>query len=130
MTYTIEISFDIRNKSSFTNFKNKLLEIADKNKCISNYTLHEMEGGQYVERNHCILTINFNQPDECENFIKYIKPIKKVYIECIYKENPGFKIIYSSSYYQKKKMSNEGRKIYKNNIYDSDDTKLKKMLIH
>ena len=129
MGYTIEISFDIRKQSSFTAFKNRLVEIAESKKCDSWYSLHEMEGGLMVERNHCVITISFENYMNCIDFIKLIKPIKKVYIECIYSTSPHFKIIYVSSYYYTKKMSKEGKQIYKNNKCSCEEEAIKREII-
>ena len=97
--------------------------------CCSYYTLHEMEGGLAIDRNHCVITLTFYESNDCIEFIKLIKPIKKLYIECIYTNTPRFKIIYVSSYYFAKKMSKDGKQVYKKTTCSKEEQVIKNIII-
>jgi len=129
MEYIIEISFDIRKHMSFSHFNEHIFSLAEAKKCTSYYTLHEMEGGLSIDRNHSIITITFSESNDCIEFIKLIKPIKKLYIECIYSNNIRFKIIYTSSYYFTKKMSKEGKQLYNKNTYSEEEEAIRNEII-
>ena len=97
MGLTVEISFDIQKNVNVITTQNYLKYIAEKNNCIDNYFIFEIEGeNTYISRNDCIQIIEFNLDI---NVIKYIKEIEKykfVKIDCIYLEN---KVIYLSKRY-------------------------------
>ena len=67
--------------------------------------LYEFEGQKQIQRSHCIISIVFSDDNinKMIEFIKTIKRLKKVYIEVIFNDNN--KIIYTSSYYRKKKQN-------------------------
>ena len=129
MGYTIEISFDIRKHRSFSRFTDRIISLAEAKNCCSYYTLHEMEGGLAVDRNHCVITLTFSESNDCIEFIKLIKPIKKLYIECIYTSTPRFKIIYVSSYYFAKKMNKEGKQVYKKTTCSEEEEAIRNATI-
>jgi hypothetical protein len=56
-----------------------------------------------MNRNHCIIIINFedDQIFNCAEFIKTIKKINGLHIECIYEDTLICKLIYASQYYLK-----------------------------
>ena len=121
MGYTVEISFDIRKHGSFSETKHEIISIAESNNCDFYYVLHEMEGDIAILRNHCIITCNFNDIENCLEFLKIIKKSKKIYIECVYCNKPRFKIIYASSYYKAKKMSKFAKINYKKKIRSEEE---------
>ena len=121
MGYTTEISFDIRKHGSFSDIKDKIISIAESNNCEFYYVLHEMEGDSVILRNHCIITCDFNDIENCLEFLKIIKQTKKLYIECVYSNKPHFKIIYASSYYKSKKMSKLAKTNYKKKIFSGEE---------
>ena len=88
MGLTVEISFDIQKNVNVITTQNYLKYIAEKNNCIDNYFIFEIEGeNTYISRNDCIQILEFNLDI---NIIKYIKEIEKckfVKIDCIYLEN-------------------------------------------
>jgi len=88
-----------------------------------------MEGGLAVDRNHCVITLTFSESNDCIEFIKLIKPIKKLYIECIYTNTPRLKIIYVSTYYFSKKMSKEGKQVYKKTTCSKEEQVIKNIII-
>ena len=99
MTYTIEISFDLRKNSNITEIKRTLSDLAEKYNATTNYFTHEIEGHSVtIDRNDCINTITFNS-DNTINLIKYIKNIKKlkfVKFDCIYSDTGEINKIYTS----------------------------------
>lgn len=129
MGYTIEISFDIRKHKSFSRFKEQIILLAEAKNCNSYYILHEMEGGTSLDRSHCVISITFCESVNCIEFIKFIKPIKKLYIECIYSNNSRFKIIYVSSYYFNKKMSKEGKQVYNKTLCSEEEEAIRNVII-
>ena len=53
-----------------------------------------------VKRNHCVITFVFNEDDikYIEKFLRKIKKISKIYVECIYTD---LYILYASKNYQR-----------------------------
>jgi len=82
------------------NLKNKLLNW-EKNINVRVYEDFEISGVERtVKRNHCVITFVFNEDDiKCiEKFLRKIKKISKIYVECIYTE---LYILYASKKYQR-----------------------------
>jgi hypothetical protein len=101
MGYNIEISFNMSNHFNVTEFKKEITDLALNNNCDHYYYLYEMEGNTKIPRNHCVIVINFNDEDTfcCSRFIKIIKKIKGIHIECIYDDNIECNLLYASKYY-------------------------------
>ena len=87
-----------------------------------------MEGDITTLRNHCIVICNFNDIENCLEFLKIIKKSKKLYIECVYSNKPHFKIIYASSYYKSKKMSKLNKNNYTNKTISNDEDQILKII--
>ena len=102
MNYTIELSFDLRKNKNFSEIKQLLSSLANKYKSSNYYFTHEIEGhGGVIDINDCINTVNFNDYDISNllNYLKNIKKMKFIKIECIYSDNEGINIIYTSKKY-------------------------------
>lgn len=96
MVFNIEVSISVLD---FTcEIEKRIIELGHKHHSISNYSFSEMEN---KNRNHIIFVFSFddNSIKELEHFIRYIRKIKNLSIECLYEENITCKLIYASSYY-------------------------------
>ena len=60
-----------------------------------------MEGCSRIPRNHCIIVINFNDSEifNCAYFLKTLKKMKELHIECIYDDEIVCNLLYASQYY-------------------------------
>jgi hypothetical protein len=101
MSYTVEISFDL-NRHNINSLKNYVQQLANNFGCISIYDDYEFESSYKLQRTHCVTSIDFEVLDEKSSqfylFLKQIKKISGVNIECIYDNNLK-KIIYASKFY-------------------------------
>ena len=126
MGYSIEISFDLNKHKNYTSIKYFVQEEAEKNRSNSFYDFFEIEGAKRVERNRCVFSIYFDDPENCINFAKTIKKTKFLNIEIIFDDS--HKIVYASSYYRQNKMTKEGRQIYKSQTYSGQALKIRSYL--
>jgi len=129
MGYNIEVSFSLIKNSSVTELQENIKNLATNCGCSYCYEDYEYETHVRYQRKHCIITVNFNNPD-IYNLIKFLINIKKskgLYIEVIYDEDSN-KIIYASKYYTTQKMEKSCSKILKDErkkkTYSDDDTKI------
>lgn len=103
MGYTVEMSFNILKNSAVEELKTGISTIAVDYNCSNSYGYIEMDYNKHINRNHCVIVVQFNEKKEdienMINFIKIIKRMKHVYIECIYLDDISCKLIYASSFY-------------------------------
>jgi hypothetical protein len=103
MVYVMELSFNVLKHANVTEWEGNITSSAVDFGCSSYYTYVEMEYNKHINRNHCILVIQFQEKKEdVENmskFIRVIRRMKHVYIECIYHEDICCKLIYASTFY-------------------------------
>lgn len=100
MSYYVELSYDLRKHKS-SEFKKQIIELGEKYQCYRVYEDFEISGVERtVKRNHCVITFVFNEDDiKCiEKFLRKIKKISKIYVECIYTD---LYILYASKKYQR-----------------------------
>ena len=86
MGYTVEFSFDLRLHHDSEDCRRDVILQAEKCECVDCYWMYEIEGGKRVDRNHCVITTNFDASNT-SGFIKYLKFIRRskvYYIESIY----------------------------------------------
>ena len=104
MGYNIEISVDMAKHPDFSRFKSEIVDFALDSGCDHYYYLYEMEGGGQRKRNHCIIVVNFNDDEifNCSKFLKKIRKMKELHIECVYEDSIVCKLIYASQFYQTK----------------------------
>jgi len=104
MGYNIEISVDMAKHPNFSRFKSEIVDFALDSGCDHYYYLYEMEGGGQRKRNHCIIVVNFEDDEifNCSKFLKTVKKMKELHIECIYEDSLICKLIYASQFYQTK----------------------------
>jgi hypothetical protein len=102
MGYNIEVSIDLLRHTNISEVKKDIADAALDYECSYYYYLYEMEGRCRIPRNHCIMVINFadDQIFNCADFLKLIKKMKILHIECIYEDDIICKLIYASQYYQ------------------------------
>ena len=102
MGYVIEVSIDLLHHINITKLKKEISDLALDYECNDYYYLYEMEGSCKIPRNHCIMVINFDEEQifNCSYFLKLIKKINKLHIECIYEDNIVCNLLYASKYYQ------------------------------
>lgn len=101
MGYTIEISFSMVKHPNTTELRKYIGSLALDYNCMEYYYHYEMEGGSKIPRNHCVIVVSFIDDNiaDCSAFIKVIRKIPDVYLECIYEDNIQCKLIYASRYY-------------------------------
>jgi len=116
MGYTMELSFNILKHANVTGLENDVVSMAVDFGCSNYYTYIEMEYNKHINRNHCIIVVQFQEKKEdVENmstFIKVLRRMKHVYIECIYHDDILCKLIYASTLYITN-MDKEKVQIYK-----------------
>jgi len=100
MGYNIEISINIKKNPNLTEVKKIITDLALDYNCNHYYYLYEIENST-IPRNHCVIVVNFDDCDifSCATFLKKIRKMKDLYIECIYEDNVACKLIYASQYY-------------------------------
>ena len=101
MGYNIEISFNMTKHSNVSELKKYITDYALDYNCDHYYYLYEHENECKIPRNHCIIVVNFgdNELFDCSIFLKHIKQMKDIHIECIYEDEIMCKLIYASQYY-------------------------------
>jgi hypothetical protein len=101
MGYNIEISIDMVKHPNLSEIKRDIIELAFDFLCEYYYYLYEMEGGCKFKRNHCVIMFNFEEENIflCSKFLKRVRQMKDLHIECIYEDTINCKLIYASRYY-------------------------------
>jgi len=99
MGYVVEISISLSCHANFSKLKNDIESIAFSHNCENIHEDYEMEGGTKITRNHCILTVHFEDDEimNCSKFIGQIKRLKETHIESVCETD--FKLLYASKYY-------------------------------
>jgi hypothetical protein len=128
MGYNIEVSFNTL-KHNISETKELIISKAIENGCNEFYNDFEFENNLCYNRNHCIITLifqNYNcNIDYILKFLKIIKNIKGIYIETIY-DNDTDNILFASKFYITQMMDKHIAKMYKLNkrkrSYSEDDT--------
>jgi hypothetical protein len=128
MGYNIEVSFNAL-KHNITETQDIVINKALENGCNHYYNDFEFEKSLCYDRNHCVMTLFF-QNNDCNvdyivKFIKIIKNIKGIHIESIY-DNDNNNILFASKFYLTQMMDKHIAKMYKLNkrkrTYSEDDT--------
>ena len=100
MDLTIEISLDLITCKNITTTIYKINNIIENNNAINYFSLYETEGSRKIERNEYITSIHFENKYNLFNFLKEIKFLKNIRIDCIYTSS-YIKYIYISKRYAK-----------------------------
>ena len=95
MVYQIEISINLSKVKNLTEIRNIILQKAYDCKLNNYYIVYEHIGkNRKIYRNHCILTLIFEEHDELlAEFIKYSKTIKNISIESVGLDDVSFKLV-------------------------------------
>jgi len=103
MGYNIELSIHLMKCVNFSELENMILVFADKYECDNIYEFSEEEGRTKIPRCHQMMVIAFskNNFENLLEFIKQIKKIRQIHIECVYYDESNLKLIYASPYYLK-----------------------------
>ena len=103
MGYNVEVAFDMIKHCNVSEMKEKISSFALDFDCDHYYYQYEMINNAKMNRNHCIIIVNFNDDQifNCAEFIKTIKKINGLHIECIYEDTLLCKLIYASQCYLK-----------------------------
>ena len=97
MVFSISIVINIKNQSNHFFLENLLYEAAENCNMLSLYNDHEIEGiNKHIKKHNSIICIEFEIQNELINFIKFVKTIKQLQIESIYKNNS---ILFASEKY-------------------------------
>jgi hypothetical protein len=128
MGYDIEVSFNAL-KHNISDTQQLIISIAVENGCSYYYDSFEFENNLRYNRNHCVITLSFqnyeNDIDYIIKFIKIIRNIKGIYIESIY-DNDSNNMLFASKFYLTQMMDKHIAKMYKLNkrqrSYSEDDT--------
>lgn len=101
MSYLVEISANMKKNSDISKTKEKVIDLAREHRMKNYYEEYEFVGrNRQIFRNHVIISLIFEEHDELlALFIKKVKTIKKVKIECIAFDNVVYKLIYASRNY-------------------------------
>jgi hypothetical protein len=93
-----------------------------------------MEGRCRIPRNHCIIVVNFDDSEtfNCAYFLKKLKKMKDLYIECIYDDEVACNLLYASQYYlttiEKDKVIKYNKNKRERSLSDNDKTVLEPIL--
>jgi len=101
--YIIELSFNFLKHGNVEELKDYIHELALVYFCSDFYTMDEMICHDKIQhkRTHRIVVCHFLGTEDFTQFIKVVKKIKEIYIECIYEDRHVCKLIYASSEYLK-----------------------------
>jgi len=101
MGYFIEISFDIIKTPNFLAVKENIIKHANKFKKEFSYNNHEIMGkNRVIYRNHYVMSFLFDENEtNITGFIRAVKEMKYINIECIGYDNCIFKLMYASKKY-------------------------------
>jgi hypothetical protein len=101
MGYFIEISFDIIKTPNFLTVKENIIKHANNFKKEFSYNNHEIMGkNRVIYRNHYVMSFLFDEDEtNITGFIRAVKTMKHINIECIGYDNCIFKLMYASKKY-------------------------------
>jgi len=128
MGYNIKVSFNTL-KHNISDTQQLIINTALENGCNYYYNDFEFENNLRYNRNHCVITLHFqnynSDIDYILKFIKIIRNLKGIYIESIY-DNDTNNILFASKFYLTQMMDKHIAKMYKSNkrerSYSEDDT--------
>jgi hypothetical protein len=127
MGYNIEVSFNTLKHNCVTQTRDMIINYAQENGCNYWYENYEFINTINHNRNHTIITINFQNTNinKIVNFLKIIKVIKGLNIETIY-DDINNQLLFASKYYLTQMMDKHLAKEFKSNkrerSYSEDDT--------
>ena len=101
MGYNVEVSINLLVHTNFSELRKEITDFALDLNCDHYYYLYEMGNGGKIPRNHCIIVVNFHDDEtfNCASFLKTLKRMKDLHIECIYDDEIVCNLLYASKYY-------------------------------
>ena len=133
MGYNIEVSFNILKNSSVSELQEIVRNLAEECGCESFYEDYEYETNTQFKRNHCIMTVNFQDKSSIYllQFLKFIRSKKCLFLESIYDEDSRM-VLYASQYYITQRMNKTNGKLFKKErkerSYSDDETMILKTI--
>ncbi len=100
MDLTVEISLDLITCKNVIMTISAIKNIIENNNAINNFSFYETEGSRKIERNEYITSVVFEFKNDLINFLKEIKFLKNIKIDCIYYGN-NINYLYISKRYAK-----------------------------
>jgi len=130
MGYIIEVSFNLWKYKNVSELEEMVISTAKDCLCDFYYSHCEMEKNLSIQRNHMVITVNFDQTniDSLLCFLKKIKKIKEIYLESIFNEETNG-LIYASHYYRTtmdKSLSRNYQSTKRERSYSEDETMILK----
>lgn len=100
MTYTIDISIDVRKNKDLSAQKTIVEKFCNLCNCEKFYGTHEFGGhGRTINRNHFVMTFFYEEQQDLIRFILFVKKDTPFKIEMVGYDNCLFKIIFASKKY-------------------------------
>lgn len=120
MGYVVELSFQLCLSCIL---EPQVLKYMNEHNVTSWDASEEYEGDKLhgSTRNHRVLFITFDKSASLMKFVKKMKQMRKVHVECVYTNYNPVKILYTSSYYRENKMGKYSKKRQRSN---SDEEEL------
>uniref|UniRef100_A0A6C0D9B0 Uncharacterized protein n=1 Tax=viral metagenome TaxID=1070528 RepID=A0A6C0D9B0_9ZZZZ len=128
MGYNIEVSINMMKHSNVSEIKREITDFALELNCDHYYYLYEVENINRIPRNHVVIVVNFDDSEifNCAHFLKTIKKMKNLHIECIYDDEIACNLLYASQYYlttvEKDKMIKYNKNKRERSLSDNDKT--------
>ena len=115
MCYSLEISLNLNKHFCGETLRRDLVLKANLLNCDDVYWNYEIEGRRTVEKNICIITVEYSVLSDAIKFLRFLKMRNTYYVESIYNQYSQ-KLIYASKNYIKtmdKYKANEYKKLKK-----------------
>ena len=128
MGYNIEVSINIMKHPNVSEIKREITDFALELNCDHYYYIYEVENKVRIPRNHIIIVVNFDDSEtfNCAHFLKTIKKMKNLHIECIYDDEIACNLLYASQYYlstvEKDKVIKYNKNKRERSLSDNDKT--------
>ena len=128
MGYNIEVSINMMKHPNESEIKREITDFALELNCDHYYYLYEIENKNRIPRNHVVIVVNFGDSEifNCAHFLKTIKKMKNLHIECIYDDEIACNLLYASQYYlstvEKDKVIKYNKNKRERSLSDNDKT--------
>ena len=128
MGYNIEVSINMMKHPNVSEIKREITDFALELNCDHYYYIYEVENKVRIPRNHIIILVNFDDSEtfNCAHFLKTIKKMKNLHIECIYDDEIACNLLYASQYYlstvEKDKVIKYNKNKRERSLSDNDKT--------
>jgi len=128
MGYNIEVSINMMKHPNVSEIKREITDFALELNCDHYYYIYEVENKIRIPRNHIIIVVNFDDSEifNCAHFLKTIKKMKNLHIECIYDDEIACNLLYASQYYlstvEKDKVIKYNKNKRERSLSDNDKT--------